>query len=133
MRLTKRTNGLPEILDVTEAGDAYLDHTGRFVEGQQLTMFGVPPPDAKRATQPSRRRGGLRHCGRDAGSDRVLRDVDEPRCQRASAQTGRRENHHAALNLAYGRATGRRGALSTPAEYRAKGDWMKRRYMEFLG
>jgi hypothetical protein len=52
--------------------------------------------------------------------------------ERAKRQ-GRGENHHAALNLAYTRASGKRGTLATVAEYRAKGDWMKRRYAEMIG
>ncbi|MGK2966570.1 MAG: DEAD/DEAH box helicase [Tepidiformaceae bacterium] len=124
----------PEVVDVVEAGDAYLDHTGRFVEGQQMTMFGVkapPPPEALRA--PS--------------SAAVVVDIEEELreavdyCRswtnRAARERGRRyggaENAHAALNAEYARESGRRGTLATAAEYREKGDWMKRRYLAYLG
>lgn len=123
----------PEVVDVVEAGDAYMDHTGRFVEGQQLTMFGVAAP-----------------APRPESSAEVVVDVADIATElqeaisycttwtnRAARERARRsgpgENHYAALNLAYGREANRRGALSTPAEYRHKGDWMKRRYAELLG
>ena len=123
---------LPEILDVTEAGDAYLDHTGRFVEGQQLTMFGVASPKPTPDSTPAAPVQVV-----DLGAE--MQDAVEY-CKvwtnRAAKERARKmgpaENHHAALNLAYGRTSGRKGSLSTPAEYMAKGDWMKRRYMEML-
>ena len=128
------TEGRPEIVDVVEAGDAYLDHTGRFVEGQQLTMFGVLPPPVLPANQTiaaavevvdidAEMREAVEYC--KTWTNRTARE----RARRA----GGNENHHAALNLAYAKESGRRGSLSTPAEYRAKGDWMRRRYMELLG
>lgn len=119
----------PEVVDVIEAGDAYLDHEGRFVEGQQLTMFGVAPPPVAppRGSAPApaadvvdlaaELREAVEHC--TTWTNRAARERARLR--------GPGENHHAALHLAYARETGRRGALSTPAQYRAKGDWMKRR------
>lgn len=124
----------PEILDVVEAGDAFLDESGRFVEGQQLTMFGVPAPaprsDASFEPQPSVQvvdihaelTEAIEYCR--TWTNRAARE----RSRRAAPA----ENHHAALNLAYSRESGKKGALSTAAEYRAKGDWMKRKYLEFL-
>ncbi|MEX0784941.1 MAG: DEAD/DEAH box helicase family protein [Dehalococcoidia bacterium] len=123
----------PEIVDVVEAGDAYLDHTGRFVQGQQLTMFGVAPPPA-RSDSPaapalevtdiaSELQEAIAYC--TTWTNRAARE----RARRA----GTKDNQHAALNLAYGAETGRRGALATPSEYRHKGDWMKRRYLALLG
>lgn len=123
-------DGRPEVVDVVEAGDAYLDHTGRFVEGQQLTMFGVaaPPPVMKPAAEAveievvdlaAEMRDAVEYC--KTWTNRAARRRAEVR--------GPGENHHAVLNLAYARETGRRGALAGPAEYRAKGDWMKRQYM----
>ncbi len=121
----------PEILGVVEAGDAYLDHTGRFVEGQQLTMFGVRGPaamsDAAQAPAVevidlgAEMQEAVEYC--KVWTNRAAKE-------RARHQ-GPGENHHAALNLAYGRTSGRKGSLSTASEYRAKGDWMKRRYLEF--
>jgi len=122
-----------EILDVVEAGDAYLDEMGRFVEGQQMTMFGVesPPPRPAPAPQP------VAVEVIDVYAD--LQDAIEY-CKtwtnRAARERARRmpqaENHHAALNLAYSRESGKKGALSTSSEYRAKGDWMKRKYLELM-
>ncbi|GIW17338.1 MAG: hypothetical protein KatS3mg064_0495 [Tepidiforma sp.] len=133
---------LPEVVDVEEAGDAVLDETGRLIEGQQLTMFGVPappPPPAARTAAP------------------VAAPVNDPRatvvdlqaelqeaieyCKTWTARAarerarrfGQRENHFAVLNAAYARETGQRGTLATPADYRRKGDWMKRKYLELLG
>ena len=76
---------LPEILDVAEAGDAYLDHTGHFVDGPAAddVRRGCAAGDASDTAAGS---GGLRYRGRDAGSDRVLQNLDEPRSQRASTQ-----------------------------------------------
>jgi hypothetical protein len=126
-------SGMPEILDVTEAGDAYLDHTGRFVEGQQLTMFGVAAP-APKSDAPERAKAEVIDIAGELQEAVEYATLWTNRAAKERARKlGHRDNHHAALNLAYGRATGRRGALSTPAEYRARGDWMKRRYMEFLG
>ena len=123
----------PEILDVVEAGDAYLDHTGRFVEGQQLTMFGVASP--KIATRPPEET--VVHVADIAGELKEAIDYCRAWTNRAARERARRygpaDNHHASLNLAYARESGRKGTLGTPAEYRAKGDWMKRRYTELLG
>ncbi|MGH2625739.1 MAG: hypothetical protein ACRDHY_03710, partial [Anaerolineales bacterium] len=125
-------SGGPEVVDVVEAGDSYLDHTGRFVEGQQLTMFGVASPPVKAPTplpEPdvadiaADLHAAISYC--TTWTNRAARE-------RARRSPGA-ENHHAALNLAYGAESGRRGALATPAEYRHKGDWMKRRYLELLG
>ncbi len=124
----------PEIVDVVEAGDAYLDHTGRWVDGQQLTMFGVAAPPVKRqeATAPApvdvidlatELQEAIAHC----------RTWTNRAAKERARRYGRGDNHHASLNLAYGRESGRKGSLSTPQEYRAKGDWMKRRYLELLG
>lgn len=124
----------PEIVDVVEAGDAYVDQTGRFVEGQQLTMFGVAAPlPAPREPRPAARaevldlaaelREAVAYC--KAWTNRAARLRGE--------RLGHGENHHAALNVAYARESGRRGALETPAEYLAKGDWMKRAYLAMLG
>lgn len=130
----------PEIVEVVEAGDAYLDHTGRLVEGQQLAMFGFEPAAPPRT--PETRAGAVTVAAPVEVVDLAgeLQQAIEycrvwtNRAARARGQKyGDRENHHAALNLAYGRATGRRGALATAAEYRHKGDWMKRRYLEFTG
>ena len=120
-----------EIIGVEEAGDAYLDHTGQLVDGQQLTMFGVraPAPVAVAATAPA--------VVDAAALMQEAIDYCKTWTNRAAAERARkvrrRENHHAALNLAYSQHLGRRGPLSTPEAYRAKGDWMKRRYAEFLG
>ena len=123
-----------EILEVVEAGDAYLDETGRFVDGQQLTMFGVEAPAARSdafiavpATVEvvdvfGELQEAIEYCRtwtNRAASERARR-------------TGHAQNHHAALNLAYSRESGRKGSLSTAAEYRAKGDWMKRKYLELM-
>ncbi|MGD9934098.1 MAG: DEAD/DEAH box helicase [Dehalococcoidia bacterium] len=129
--------GRPEIVDVIEAGDSYLDHTGRLVEGQQLTMFGVPAPPV-RGAKPEEPAvdpdlGPQRPAVVDLGAE--LREAVEY-CKTWTSRAARRraelngpgENHYAALNLAYSRATGLRGALSTPDQYRAKGDWMKRQF-----
>jgi superfamily II DNA or RNA helicase len=124
-----------EILDVEEAGDAYLDETGRFIEGQQLTMFGVaaPPPRSPAAVYEAPQVEVVDI----AGELQEAIEYSRTWTNRAARERGKRhgpgENHHAALNLAYGRETGRKGTLSTPAEYRHKGDWMKRRYTQFLG
>lgn len=123
-----------EIQNVVEAGDAYLDETGRFIDGQQLTMFGVvaPPPRSDLVVEPaapvevvdvfSELQEAIEYC-----KTWTNRAAAERRKRVASV-----ENHHAALNLAYSRESGRKGTLSTAAEYRAKGDWMKRKYTEFL-
>ena len=122
-----------EILDVEEAGDAYLDETGRFVEGQQMTMFGVaaPPPKPQQlAAAPvvevvdvyGELQEAIEYCR--TWTNRAARE----RARRMPAA----ENHHAALNLAYGREGGRKGTLATAAEYRAKGDWMKRKYLDLM-
>lgn len=129
--------GRPEIVDVIEADDTYLDHTGRLVDGQQLTMFGVAPPTVRTA-KPGEPAGEptpalQRPAVVDLGAE--LREAVEY-CKTWTSRAARRraevvgpgENHYAALNLAYSRATGLRGALSTPEQYRAKGDWMKRQF-----
>jgi hypothetical protein len=124
----------PEILDVEEAGDAYLDHTGRFVEGQQLTMFGVRPPAPLAA--PARAADPIAVVVDLAGEMRDAIEYCKSWTNRAAKQRAVRrgggENHHAALNLAYARESRKMGALSTAAEYRAKGDWMKRQYTALL-
>ena len=124
----------PEILAVTEAGDAFLDHTGKFVEGQQLTMFGVVAPSP---AGPALSRGVpavevVDVSAEIDGATEYCRTWTNRAAAERAKRFGRSENHHALLNSQYGRQTGRRGTLATPAEYRAKGDWMKRRYLEFL-
>ncbi|MGH2633887.1 MAG: DEAD/DEAH box helicase, partial [Tepidiformaceae bacterium] len=126
---------LPEILDVVEAGDAYLDHTGHFIEGQQLTMFGVKAPPVAS--------GGTAATPAEAQVFDIAGEIQEAveycktwtnrAAKERARKFGQRENHHAWLNLTYGRQSGRKGSLTTPAEYTAKGDWMKRRYLEYLG
>lgn len=123
----------PEIVDVMEAGDAYVDHTGHLTEGQQMTMFGVAAPPRPVITEAptgpivediaGELQEAIEYC--KTWTNRAARE--------RAKHHGRSENHHAALNLAYTRASGKRGALATVAEYRAKGDWMKRRYSAMLG
>lgn len=131
----------PEILDVEEAGDAVLDETGRLIEGQQLTMFGVPsPPPPVRAASLSADPPATP--ARPAVVD-LQAELEEAidycrlwtsRAARERARRfGQRENHFAILNAAYARETGQRGTLATAADYRRKGDWMKRKYLELLG
>lgn len=124
-----------EILDVEEAGDAYLDETGRFIEGQQLTMFGVaaPTPRGPAATFQAPQVEVVDIAGELQDAIEYCRTWTNRAARERGKRHGHGENHHAALNLAYGRETGRKGTLSTPAEYRHKGDWMKRRYTQFLG
>ncbi|GIW12774.1 MAG: hypothetical protein KatS3mg062_0213 [Tepidiforma sp.] len=130
---------VPEVIDVEEAGDAVLDETGRFVEGQQLTMFGVPaPPPPTRVTTPQPEPAPARTAVVDLHAE--LQDaIDYCRLwtSRAARERARRlgqgENHFAVLNAAYARETGQKGTLATPADYRRKGDWMKRKYLELLG
>jgi superfamily II DNA or RNA helicase len=125
--------GRPEIVDVVEAGDAYLDETGRFVDGQQLTMFGVSAPapraDAVISAPPV-------EVVDVYGELTEAIEYSKTWTNRAARERSRRaatgENHHAALNLQFSRETGKKGALSTAADYRLKGDWMKRKYLEFL-
>jgi hypothetical protein len=131
----------PEILDVEEAGDAVLDETGRLIEGQQRTMFGVPsPPPPVRAASLSADPPATP--ARPAVVD-LQAELEEAidycrlwtsRAARERARRfGQRENHFAILNAAYARETGQRGTLATAADYRRKGDWMKRKYLELLG
>jgi superfamily II DNA/RNA helicase len=124
----------PEIVDVTEAGDAYLDHTGRFVEGQQLTFFGVSAPKPL-AAQPApvaavevvdlhaELRDAIDYC--KTWTNRAARARGE--LLRSA------ENHHATLNLLYAKESGKKGTLNAPEEYRAKGDWMRRQYSSLMG
>lgn len=123
----------PEIVDVVEAGDAFLDHTGRFVEGQQLTMFGVeaPPPPSMTAPAPGVEVVDL--AGELQAAIEYCRSWTNRAARERASRRGPGENHFATLNLAYSRETGRRGTLSTPEQYRHKGDWMKARYVELLG
>lgn len=124
----------PEILDVVEAGDAFLDETGQFVDGQQLTMFGVAAPAARSDAvfeQPASVEVVDVH-GELAEAIEYCRTWTNRAARERSRRAPHGENQHAALNLAYSRESGRKGALSTAAEYRAKGDWMKRKYLEFL-
>jgi superfamily II DNA or RNA helicase len=124
-------NAPPRVVDVEEAGDAYVDHTGRFVEGQQLTLFGVPtrgPAPAAAMTAEvvdldAELRDAIQSC--TEWTNRLARE--------RSRRGGGRGNQHQAINAEYIRASGKRGALATPQEYRAKGEWMKARYLELLG
>ena len=121
---------LPEIVGVVEAGDAYLDHTGRYVEGQQLTMFGVAAPAAMSDAVQAPQVEVVDLAGEMQGAVEYCKLWTNKAAKERARRHGPGENHHAALNLAYGRTSGRKGSLSTSAEYRAKGDWMKRRYLE---
>jgi superfamily II DNA/RNA helicase len=127
----------PEVVDVVEAGDAYLDHTGRFVEGQQLTMFGVASPVASKRETPAESEPARVEVVDLSGDLKEAIDYCKTWTNRAARERekrmGKGENHHAALNLQYARETGRRGSLATASEYRAKGDWMKRTYARLLG
>ncbi|MFN8616181.1 MAG: DEAD/DEAH box helicase family protein [Dehalococcoidia bacterium] len=124
----------PEILDVVEAGDAFLDESGRFVDGQQLTMFGVSAPaarsDAALTGQPAVEVVDIH--AELAEAIEYCRTWTNRAARERSRRAAQGENQHAALNLAYSRESGKKGSLSTAAEYRAKGDWMKRKYLEFL-
>jgi superfamily II DNA or RNA helicase len=133
---------LPEVVDVEEAGDAVLDETGRLIEGQQLAMFGVPapppPPAARTAAPVAAPANDPRATVVDLQAE--LQEAIEycktwtARAARERARRfGQRENHFAVLNAAFARETGQRGTLATPADYRRKGDWMKRKYLELLG
>lgn len=124
----------PEILDVVEAGDAFLNESGQFVDGQQLTMFGVSAPEARSdavATVPATVEVVDIHAELTEAID-YCRTWTNRAARERSRRAGAGENHHAALNLAFSRENGKKGALSTAAEYRSKGDWMKRKYLEFL-
>jgi hypothetical protein len=103
-------------------------------------MFGIPaPPPAPRAAAPV--------APPPAPAQRDVVDLQAElqeaidycktwtsRAARERAKRfGPRENHFAILNAAYARETGQRGTLSTAADYRRKGDWMKRKYLELLG
>ena len=123
---------LPEILDVTEAGDAYLDHTGRFIDGQQMTMFGVAAPRPSSDSAPAAPVQVVDLAGEMQEAVEYCKVWTNRAAKERARKMGPGENHHATLNMAYGRASGRKGSLSTSAEYRAKGDWMKRRYVELL-
>lgn len=124
-----------EILDVVEAGDAYLDETGRFVEGQQLTMFGVaaPTPPKPTVTVTAPQVEVVDIAGELQSAIEYCRTWTNRAARERARRYGHAENHHAVLNSAYGRETGRRGTLSTPEQYRHKGDWMKRMYASLLG
>jgi hypothetical protein len=122
----------PEILDVVEAGDAYLDHTGRFVDGQQLTMFGVAAPPRKTAPSSTPVVDVVDLAAEIQDAIDYCKTWTNRAARERALRFGPGDNHHAALNLAYGRDTGRKGTLSTPEAYRHKGDWMKRRYLELL-
>jgi superfamily II DNA or RNA helicase len=122
-----------EILDVAEAGDAYLDHTGRVVEGQQLTMFGVAAPLPKSDIPAAPLAQVIDIAGEMQEALEYCKTWTNRAAKERARKFGSAGNHHAALNLTYARQSGRKGSLSTPAEYRAKGDWMKRRYTEFMG
>ena len=126
--------GRPEIIDIVEAGDAFLDHTGQYLDGQQLSFFGVAAPTANApAVVPApsievvdlhaELRTAIEYC----------RTWTNRAARARAGRVGALENHHAALNLAYARETGRKGALSAPEEYLTKGDWMKRQYSALMG
>ena len=126
--------GRPEILDVVEAGDAFLDETGQFVDGQQLTMFGVAAP-APRSDAEAETPVAVQVVDIHAELTEAI-EYCRTWTNRAARERSRHhppgQNHHAALNLAFSREAGKKGSLSTAAEYRIKGDWMKRKYLEFL-
>jgi superfamily II DNA or RNA helicase len=122
----------PRVVDVVEAGDVHLDHEGRYVEGQQLSFFGVSSPAIAGQAAPApvevvdihaELRDAIEYC--KTWTNRAARARGDRR--------GPLENHHAALNLQYARESGRRGSLNTPGEYMAKGDWMKRQYSALIG
>lgn len=128
----------PEVVDVEEAGDAVLDETGRLVEGQQLTMFGIAPLPVQAPVRSSALAAAPAAGVVDL--EAALQEAIEycrtwtSRAARERARRyGNRENHFAWLNAAYARETGQRGTLATPEQYRRKGDWMKQRYLELLG
>lgn len=127
--------GRPEIIDIVEAGDAFLDQTGQYVDGQQLSFFGVPTatvsaaavgtasPGVEVIDLQAELRTSIEYC----------RTWTNRAARARAGRVGPLENHHAALNLAYARETGRKGALNAPEEYVAKGDWMKRQYSALMG
>ncbi|WP_322795330.1 DEAD/DEAH box helicase [Tepidiforma sp.] len=130
---------VPEVVDVEEAGDAVLDETGRLVEGQQLTMFGIAPPpvQAAPARSPAPAAAPTAEVVDLAAALQEAIEYCRTWTSRAARERarryGNRENHFAWLNAAYARETGQRGTLATPEQYRRKGDWMKQRYLELLG
>jgi len=125
----------PEITDVVEAGDLNVDHTGQLIEGQQLTMFGVaaPAPVARAQATPEPVPDVVDLAGEMRDAIEYCKTWTNRAAKERARRRGPMENHHAALNLAYARETGKRGALRTAVEYRAKGDWMKRQYTTLLG
>ncbi len=122
-----------EILGVVEAGDVHMDHEGRYLEGQQLTMFGVAAPPVHPEPAQSITADVVDIAGELSEALEYCKTWTNRAARERARRVGGRENHHATLNLAYAKVSGKKGALSTPAEYRAKGDWMKRKYMEMLG
>lgn len=123
-----------EILDVVEAGDVHMDHEGRYLEGQQLTMFGVAAPVIRpESAAPAATAEVIDIAGELTEALEYCKTWTNRAARERARRVGGSENHHAALNLAYAKVSGKKGALSTPSEYRAKGDWMKRKYMELLG
>lgn len=122
----------PQVRDVTEVGDFYVDHNGRPMEGQQLTMFGVPAPQLIRQAleAPAVEVVDLDRELNDA--IRFCTDWTNRAARARAAKLGTRDNHHKVLNAIYGKLSGKRGALSTPDEYRRKGEWMKKQYAELL-
>jgi hypothetical protein len=98
-----------------------------------LTMFGVASPAVKVASAASPGVDVVDIAGELQDAIAYCTTWTNRAARERARRAGPKDNHHAALNLAYGSETGRRGALATPAEYRHKGDWMKRRYMELLG
>ncbi len=128
-----------EIVDVSEAGDSYLDHTGRFIQGQQLTLFGEPtprPPSSLQMPQAAEPETSGPDVFDLASELQTAVDYCKLWTNRAAKERARKfgsaQNHHAALNMAYAKVSGRKGALATASEYRAKGDYMKRQYEAFL-
>ena len=97
-------------------------------------MFGVKPPPAA-VTTVSAPEADVEVVDIDAELREAIRfctDWTNRAARERARQVGRSSNHHRELNGLYGKATGKRGTLSTPEEYRAKGDWMKARYLEYL-
>jgi superfamily II DNA or RNA helicase len=124
-----------EIVDVVEAGDAILDHTGQYLDGQQLALFGGPAAPAAPA-RPVAAPANIEVVDLHA---EIREAIDYARtwtnrlARLRAERFGAGQNHHAGVNLDYARASGRRGALRTAAEYRAKGDWMRAQYALLIG
>lgn len=127
----------PSIVDVEEAGDTIVDEQGRLVHGQQLSMFGLPA--GATAASSLRREETAIVTAEVVDLEAELReairfcnDWTARAARERSKRYGAAMNHFQALNAAFSRDTGLRGTLTTPAQYRTKGDWMKARYVELI-